>query len=43
MSVEVMNKARILEVTKIISKSLETEVQGFGDSVSGKELHIRVS
>jgi len=31
-SIEVMNKARVLEVAKIISKSPETEVQGFGGS-----------
>jgi len=45
-SVEVTNKARVLEVTKIISGSPEMEIQGSGGSEPGRvenEMRIKVN
>jgi len=45
-SIEVTNKDRVLEVTNIISRSSETEVQEFGGSEQGQvdnEMRIKVN
>ena len=43
MSIEVMNKARVLGVTKILSGISETEVQGSEGGQVDNEMRIKVN